>query len=70
MARITVVNVSLAGPERDHDEEVEFLHNTFRLLRVGTSGDVAAAEELVRDWADGAGAIAVTGIRDARAAGL
>ena len=70
MARITVVNVSLAGPERDHDEDVEFLHHGFRLLRVGTSGDVAAAEQLVRDWAEEAAAIAVTGIRDARAAGL
>ncbi|MGZ5409403.1 MAG: dehydrogenase, partial [Aeromicrobium sp.] len=39
-------------------------------MRVGTDGDVAAAEELVRKWADRAVAIAVTGIREARAAGL
>jgi len=70
MVRTTVVNVSLAGPDRDYDEEVEFLNHGFRLLRVGTNGDVAAAERLVRDWADEAAAIAVTGIRDARATGL
>ena len=37
---------------------------------MGTNGDVAAAEELVRKWADEADVIAVTGIREARAAGL
>jgi len=65
-----VVNVSLTGPERDHDERVDFLHHSFRLVRVGTSGDVAAAEQLVRDWAGRAAAVAVTGLHDARAAGL
>lgn len=70
MASTTVVNVSLSGPERDHDQTVEFLHHKFRLLRVGTSGDLGAAETLVRDWADEAAAIAVTGISDARASGL
>ncbi|HEX6870412.1 MAG TPA: hypothetical protein VF163_04885, partial [Micromonosporaceae bacterium] len=64
-----VVNVSLAGPERDYDEHVTFLHHDFRLLRVGTSGNVAAAEELVRKWVEDASAIAVTGIREARAIG-
>lgn len=71
MAKPTVVvNVSLTGPDRDHDERVDFLHHRFRLVRVGTSGDVAAAEQLVRDWAGRAAAIAVTGLHDARAAGL
>ncbi len=65
-----VVNVSLSGSDRDYDERVTFLHHKFRLLRIGTGGDVTAAEQLVRDWADGAAAIAVTGMRDARAAGL
>jgi predicted amino acid dehydrogenase len=65
-----IVNVSLAGSDRDYDELVTFLHHDFRIVRVGTDGDVAAAEELVRKWADRCVAIAVTGIREARAAGL
>ncbi len=65
-----VVNVSLTGSDRDYDEHVTFLHHDFRIVRVGTNGDVAAAEELVRKWAEEASAIAVTGIREARAAGL
>ena len=66
----TVVNVSLTGPERDHDTVVTFLDHTFRLVRVGTSGDVDAARELVDGWAAEADAIAVTGVREARAVGL
>lgn len=65
-----VVNVSLTGPDRDYDEHVTFLHHDFRIVRVGTSGDVAAAEDLVRKWAEEAATIAVTGLREARAAGL
>jgi hypothetical protein len=41
----------------------------FRLIRVGTSGDAAAAEDLVWRWSLDADAIAVSGIREARAAG-
>ena len=67
---ILVVNVSLASSERDYDAEVEFLDHTFRLIRLGTDGDVDAAVRLMRDWDDQAAAIAVTGIREARAAGL
>jgi predicted amino acid dehydrogenase len=65
-----VVNVSLAGADRDYDEQVTFLHRDFRILRLGTDGDVDAAEELVAKWSGDADAIAVTGIREARAAGL
>ncbi|MGA8249032.1 MAG: dehydrogenase [Nocardioides sp.] len=68
--RLLVVNVSLIGPERDYDTTVTFLGRRFRLVRVGTSGDVAAAEDLVRSWAGRADAIAVTGLREARAVGL
>ncbi|HEX7536719.1 MAG TPA: dehydrogenase [Dermatophilaceae bacterium] len=49
---------------------MSFLHHEFRIVRMGTNGDVAAAESLVQKWADEAAAIAVTGIREARAAGL
>jgi len=65
-----IVQVSLTGSERDYDEYVTFLHHDFRIVRLGTNGDVTAAEALVRKWADEAAAIAVTGIREARAAGL
>jgi predicted amino acid dehydrogenase len=67
---LLVVNVSLTGPDQDYDEHVAFLQHDFRIVRMGTSGDVAAAEALVHKWADDAAAIAVTGIREARAAGL
>ena len=46
------------------------LDTDFHLRRIGTNGDVAAAEELVREWADEADVIAVTGLREARVAGL
>ncbi len=65
-----IVHVSLTGSERDFDEYVTFLHHDFRIVRMGTNGDVVAAEALVRKWADEAAAIAVSGIREARAAGL
>ncbi|MGZ8735975.1 MAG: dehydrogenase [Nocardioides sp.] len=65
-----IVNVCLTGADRDYDEHVTFLHKEFRIVRVGTNGDVAAAEELVRKWSTDADAIAVTGLREARAAGL
>ena len=65
-----VVNVSLTGADRDYDVHGPFLDRDVRLLRVGTGGDVGAAEELVRKWADDATAIAVTGIREAREVGL
>src|SRR5450631_4679386 len=67
---ILIVHVSLTGSERDYDEDVTFLHHEFRIVRMGTNGDVAAAEALVQKWADEATAIAVSGIREAPAAGL
>ncbi len=65
-----IINVSLATSDRDFDAEVSFADRDFRLVRIGTDGNVEAAEQLVADWADSATAIAVTGIREARAAGL
>jgi len=65
-----IVQVSLTGPDRDFDEHVTFLDHEFRIIRLGTNGDVAAAEALVRKWDQDADAIAVTGVREARAAGL
>ena len=65
-----ILNVNLLGPEEDYDEVVTFLRRKFRIVRVGTGGDLDAAETLVRQWDGGGAAIAVTGVREARAAGL
>jgi predicted amino acid dehydrogenase len=65
----TVVNVTFQGDEWDYDELVSLGGRDFRLIRVGTSGDARAAEDLVRRWSLEADAIAVSGIREARAAG-
>jgi predicted amino acid dehydrogenase len=67
---LVVVNISLTGAERDYDEHVRFLDRDFRLLRLGTGGDVPAAAALAAKWSADADALAVTGARDARAAGL
>ncbi len=67
---MTVLNVSLARPDRDYDEHVSFLQHEFRVMRLGTGGDVHLATELVSRWAGKVDAIAVTGLREARAAGL
>ncbi len=65
----TVVNVTFQDDEWDYDELVTLAGHRFRLIRVGTSGDAQAAEAQVRRWADEADAIAISGIREARAAG-
>jgi predicted amino acid dehydrogenase len=65
-----IVNVSLAGSDRDYDQHVTFLEREIHLRRIGTDGDVGAARDLVKKWADGADVIAVTGLREARAVGL
>ncbi len=65
----TVVNVTLQGDEWDYDERVSLGGQRFRLVRVGTSGDVEAAQALVARWSEEADAIAISGIREARAAG-
>ena len=66
---LTIVNVSLGPEERDYDAEVEWLERRFRLVRIGTDGDVVRAIEVARDWSARSHAIAVSGIRDARTAG-
>jgi len=68
--RATVVNVSLSSSQRDYDTEVTFLNRPFRIVRVGSDGDLDAAAELLVSWADTADAIALTGLREAQALGL
>ena len=70
MTHPVIVNVSLAGPELDHDRRATLLGQTFRLVRRGTSGDVDAAVALVEEWRDSAAVLALSGVREARAAGL
>ena len=66
-----VVNVSIASSQRDYDITATFLHNDFRIVRQSTDGHLAEAEALARSWQErGAAVVAVTGIREARAAGL
>jgi len=65
----TIVNVSFQGDEWDYDERVSLGGHDFRIVRVGTRGDAAAAGDLVWRWSFDADAIAVSGIREARAAG-
>ena len=65
----TVVNVSFQADDWDYDERVSLAGHRFRLIRVGTSGDAEDAQDLVRRWAEDADAIAVSGVREARAAG-
>jgi len=64
-----VVNVTLQGGEWDYDLSASLAGHNFRLIRIGTSGDVTAAEEHVWRWSLSADAIAVSGVREARAAG-
>jgi predicted amino acid dehydrogenase len=68
--RLVVVNITLQSGEWDFDRVVTFAGRKFRLVRIGTSGDVAEAERLVWQWSLKCDAIAVTGIREAAAAGL
>ena len=68
--RLVVVNITLQGPEWDFDEKVTFAGRDFRLIRVGTTGDLDAAEKLVWQWSLKADAVAVTGVREAQASGV
>jgi len=64
-----VVNVTFQGDEWDFDERVLVAGHRFRLVRVGASGEAAAAADSVRHWSENADAIALSGVREARASG-
>jgi predicted amino acid dehydrogenase len=68
--RLVVANITLQSSEWDYDEQVKFSGRSFRLVRIGTNGDLKKAEELVWQWSLKTDAIAVSGIREARAAGV
>ena len=54
----TVVNVTFQGDEWDYDQHVSVGGRQFRLVRVGASGDAAAARDHVQRWSSDADAIA------------
>ena len=56
---LLVVEVSLGSSARDHDLRVRFLDRRYRLLRLGTDGDVHTAQALVRRWSELADQVAV-----------
>jgi predicted amino acid dehydrogenase len=68
--RLVVANITLQSNQWDYDEQVKFSGRSFRLVRIGTNGDLKKAEDLVWQWSLKADAIAVSGIREARAAGV
>ena len=43
--RLDPPEISLSGPGRDYDEEVEFLGTPLRVVRVGTEGSIDRAIE-------------------------
>ena len=67
---LLVVEVSLGSAARDHDVTVDFLGRPYRLIRLGTDGDLRTAETLVRRWSALADAVAVNGAAEAIGAGL
>ena len=64
-----VVNVTFQADDWDFDEVVDVAGRRFRLVRVGTDGDADEAAAQVRHWSLHADAIALSGIREALAAG-
>ncbi|HET7763015.1 MAG TPA: dehydrogenase [Phycicoccus sp.] len=67
---LLVVEISLGSSARDHDVEVEFLQRPYRLVRLGTDGDLPTAQTLVRRWTELADQVAVNGAAEAVATGL
>jgi predicted amino acid dehydrogenase len=67
---LLVVEISLGSSVRDHDVEVEFLQRPYRLVRLGTDGDLQTAQTLVRRWTELADQVAVNGAAEAVATGL
>ncbi|GAB2741418.1 dehydrogenase [Nocardioides pakistanensis] len=59
-SRLLVADVSLAGCDRDYDENVTFLNRRFRIVRTAAQGDKQVAARLVAQWAGQADALALT----------
>jgi predicted amino acid dehydrogenase len=65
----TVVNITFQGEEWDYDERVSVAGHRYRLIRVGADGTTESIDDRVRHWSQHADAIAVSGLREARADG-
>ncbi len=65
----TVVSVSQRSSEFDYDFETEFLGQSFRIIRVGTDGDLSRAEAVLDSVKTEADAIGLSTIQDQYHAG-
>lgn len=63
----TAVNVTFQDDEWDYDERVSLGGHRFRLVRVGTSGNADLVADHIARWSTEAGAIALSGWREAGA---
>lgn len=64
-----IVNISLSDSERDYDHSVEFLGGSFRIIRMGTGGNVKRAIRELHTWSGRSAAIGIGGVHDAEVAG-
>lgn len=60
----TIVSVSQGSSQHDYDLETTFLGQPFRIIRVGTDGDLSRAEEVLESVRDTADAIGLSMIND------
>ncbi|KEF32646.1 hypothetical protein D777_01280 [Marinobacter nitratireducens] len=60
----TVVSVSLGASENDYELETEFLGQHFRILRIGTDGDLERAESVLDSVGEQADAIGLSMVHD------
>lgn len=65
----TVVSVSQRSSEFDYDFETEFLGQSFRIIRIGTDGDLSRAEAVLDSVTTEADAIGLSTIHDQYHAG-
>ncbi|WP_225315057.1 dehydrogenase [Marinobacter confluentis] len=60
----TIVSVSQGSSEFDYDLETEFLGQLFRIIRIGTDGDLSRAEAMLESVHPRADAIGLSMLRD------
>lgn len=60
----TVISVSLGASEYDYHLETEFLGQSFRIIRIGTDGDLSKAEAVLESVHDQADAIGLSMVHD------
>lgn len=60
----TVVSISQGSSEYDYEFETEFLGQSFRIIRLGTDGDISRAEALLESVHEQADAIGLSMVHD------